>query len=98
MMTAHTEGGQHSMSDSEWMEGVNFNEWFRKVFLEGRVLKFFSPLWRTFDVVGLLCYFLKATNHNTTLGLVEEAQDQGIGLYTFPSHITHLSMLECLTL
>ena len=37
LMTAHTEGGpqdtRYSMSDSGWMKGANFFEWFRKVFL-----------------------------------------------------------------
>ena len=37
LMTARTEGGpqdpRYSMSDSGWMEGANFIEWFRKVFL-----------------------------------------------------------------
>ena len=36
-MTAHTQGGlrdtHYSMSDSEWMEGANFVEWFRNDFL-----------------------------------------------------------------
>ena len=57
--------------------------------LNGSV-KFSSLLWRIFNIVGLLCYFLTATNHTLTLGLVEEARDKGIVLYTFPPHTTHL--------
>ena len=79
-MTAHTEGGPrntwYSMSDSGWMEGANFFEWFRKVFLP--------------DVENIRHRFLDGHQSHTTLGLVEEAQDKGIVLYTFPPHKTHL--------
>lgn len=80
LMTAHTEGGPrntwYSMSDSGWMEGANFFEWFRKVFLP--------------DVENIRHRFLDGHQSHTTLGLVEEAQDKGIVLYTFPPHKTHL--------
>ena len=84
-MTAHTEGGpqdtRYSMSDSGWMEGANFFEWFRKVFL---------PAVEGMRRTGPVVLFLDSHQSHTTLGLVEEARDQGIVLYTFPPHTTHL--------
>ena len=48
------------MSDSGWMEGANFVEWYVP-------WRFFPLLWRTSGILGLLCYFLTATDHTLLL-------------------------------
>jgi len=85
LMTNHTQGGppgtRYSMSDSGWMEGANFIEWFRKIFL---------PAVEDMRHTGPVVLFLDGHQSHTTLTLVEEARDHGIVLYTFPPHTTHL--------
>ena len=85
LMIAHTQGGprdtRYSMSDSGWMEGANFVEWFRNVFL---------PAVEDIRHTGPVVLFLDGHQSHTTLGLVEEARDKGIVRYTFPPHTTHL--------
>ena len=85
LMTAHTQGGprdtRYSMSDSGWMEGANFVEWFRNDFL---------PAVEDIRHTGPVVLFLDGHQSHTTHGLVEEARDKGIVLYTFPPHTTHL--------
>ena len=63
------------------MEGANFVEWFRGVFL---------PSVEDIRHTGPVVLFLDSRQSHTTLGLVEEVQDQGIVFYTFSPHTTHL--------
>ena len=63
------------------VDGANFVEWFCNVFL---------PAVEDIRHTGPVVLFLDGHQSHTTLGLVEEAQDKGIVLYTFPPHTTHL--------
>ena len=63
------------------MEGANFVEWFRNVFL---------PAVEDIRHTGPVVLFLDSHQWHTTHGLVEEVRDWGIVLYTFPPYTTHL--------
>ena len=55
---------RYSTLDSGWMEGANFVEWFRNIFL---------PAVEDIRHTGPIVLFLDGHQSHTTLGLVEEA-------------------------
>ena len=84
-MQAHMRGDppgtKYSRSESGWMESANFLEWFRTLFL---------PAVDDIRHTGPVILFLDGHQSHASLPLVETARVQGIILYSFPPHTTHL--------
>lgn len=71
-------GAMYSVSDSGWMEGANFLQWFTKMFIPA--VSHCSPVFLFFD----------GHHSHLTLDLLQLARTNGIHLVCFPPHATHI--------
>ena len=85
LYTTWTEGGPagtlFGVSNSGWMEGANFLDWFKKLFL--------SAVQHLSSKPGVVL-FVDGHHSHLTLELIELARERGVHLVCFPPHMTHI--------
>ena len=85
LYTTWTEGGAagtlFGVSNSGWMEGANFLDWFKKLFL--------SAVQHLSSKPGVVL-FVDGHHSHLTLELIELARERGVHLVCFPPHMTHI--------
>lgn len=85
MWTRWTKGGpaasMFTVSDSGWMEGANFVQWFEKMFLPA-----VQHLTTKYPVV----LFFDGHHSHISLKLIELARSNHVHLICFPPHCTHI--------
>ena len=74
-------GAVYGVSDSGWMDTQNFMEWFKKLYVPA-----VTPLLQTGPVV----LFVDGHYSHLSLDLIQYAKSQGIHLFCFPPHLTHI--------
>ena len=85
LYTVWTEGGPagvlYGVSDSGWMEGANFLDWFKKLFL---------PAVQHLSSGPGMVLLVDGHHSHLTMTLIELAREKGIHLVCFPPHMTHI--------
>ena len=74
-------GAMFSVSDSGWMEGANFIQWFKQMFL---------PAVRGLTVEKPVILFFDGHHSHLTIELIKTARDNNVHMICFPPHCTHV--------
>ena len=74
-------GTVYGVSDSGWMEGSNFQQWFEKLF---------TPAVAALLTTGPVVLFVDGHHSHLTLQLIQYARSQGVHLFCLPPHVTHI--------
>ena len=71
----------YTVSDSGWMEGDNFLQWFQKMFL---------PSVKSLTTKYPIVLFFDGHHSHLTMDLIKLARENNIHLICFPPHCTHI--------